>query len=100
MHTVSAVIARPGGGVISEAIVSKCPLILNCIGGLMPQEIINVVYCRQKGIGVSVNHSDELVKLLNIWSTDNKSIVEIKERMKELSKINNPAEMLRRLKAL
>jgi processive 1,2-diacylglycerol beta-glucosyltransferase len=44
---VSVVVARPGTGATSEAILLGTPLIHNGIGGIMPQELITVRYCRQ-----------------------------------------------------
>ena len=43
----SALVARPGTGATSEAILLGTPLIHNGIGGVMPQELITVQYCRQ-----------------------------------------------------
>lgn len=43
----SVVIARPGTGTTSEAIQLGVPLIHNGIGGIMPQELITVQYCKQ-----------------------------------------------------
>ena len=98
MHSVSAVIARPGGGSISEAIVSRCPLILNCIGGLMPQEIINVKYCIQNDLGVKVRKPKDLVDLLISWKSNSKKISEISERMKNLNALNGPVNLLKKAK--
>jgi processive 1,2-diacylglycerol beta-glucosyltransferase len=46
-HLASAVVARPGTGATSEAIQLGAPLIHNGIGGVMPQELITVQYCKQ-----------------------------------------------------
>jgi processive 1,2-diacylglycerol beta-glucosyltransferase len=43
----SVLVARPGTGATSEAIQLGTPLIHNGIGGVMPQELITVQYCRQ-----------------------------------------------------
>jgi processive 1,2-diacylglycerol beta-glucosyltransferase len=43
----AVVVARPGTGATSEAIQLGTPLIHNGIGGVMPQELITVQYCRQ-----------------------------------------------------
>ncbi len=42
----SVIVARPGTGATSEAILLGTPLIHNGIGGIMPQELITVQYCR------------------------------------------------------
>lgn len=45
----TVVVARPGTGATSEAIQLGVPLIHNGIGGVMPQELITVKYCRLHG---------------------------------------------------
>jgi len=45
----SVIVARPGTGTTSEAIQLGTPLVFNGIGGLMPQELITVQYCRMHG---------------------------------------------------
>jgi processive 1,2-diacylglycerol beta-glucosyltransferase len=45
----TVVVARPGTGATSEAIQLGVPLIHNGIGGVMPQELITVRYCRLHG---------------------------------------------------
>lgn len=47
LRMASAFVARPGTGATSEAIIAGAPLIHNGIGGIMPQELITVQYCRQ-----------------------------------------------------
>jgi len=100
MHSVSAVIARPGYGIISEAIVSRCPLILNCIGGLMPQEITNVKYCIQNNLGVEVRKNKDLVDLMKSWKTNLNKINKISEQMKNTKAFNGPVNLLRMAKEL
>lgn len=50
----SAVLARPGTGATSEAIQLGVPLVQNGIGGIMPQELITVQYCKQHACGLVV----------------------------------------------
>jgi processive 1,2-diacylglycerol beta-glucosyltransferase len=47
LRLASVVVARPGTGATSEAIQLGTPLIHNGIGGVMPQELITVQYCRE-----------------------------------------------------
>ena len=47
LRLASVVVARPGTGATSEAILLGTPLIHNGIGGVMPQELITVQYCRE-----------------------------------------------------
>ncbi len=45
----SLVVARPGTGATSELIQIGTPFIHNGLGGIMPQELITVQYCRHHG---------------------------------------------------
>lgn len=49
MRLASVVVVRPGTGATSEAILLGVPILHNGIGGVMPQELITVQYCRQHG---------------------------------------------------
>ncbi len=57
----SAVLARPGTGATSEAIQLGAPLIHNGIGGIMPQELITVQYCKQHGCSLVARTPEEVV---------------------------------------
>ncbi len=67
MRSVSAIVARPGTGTTSEAIVSGCPLLLNSLGGIMPQERITVKFCRDHGVARLVRSPEELAGIVTEW---------------------------------
>jgi processive 1,2-diacylglycerol beta-glucosyltransferase len=67
MRSVSAIVARPGTGTTSEAIVSGCPLLLNSLGGIMPQERITVKFCREHGVAQLVRSPEELAGIVTEW---------------------------------
>ena len=50
MQIADLVVARPGTGTTSEAIMAQCPIIFNTLGGIMPQEWITVKYLRSEGL--------------------------------------------------
>jgi processive 1,2-diacylglycerol beta-glucosyltransferase len=56
----SAVVARPGTGATSEAIQLGAPLIHNGIGGIMPQELITVQYCKQHQCALVARNAAEV----------------------------------------
>ena len=58
----TVVIARPGTGATSEAIQLGVPLIHNGIGGVMPQELITMKYCRLHGCAYFGNTPAEIVR--------------------------------------
>jgi processive 1,2-diacylglycerol beta-glucosyltransferase len=64
LRSVSAVLARPGTGTTSEAILAGCPILFNGIGGIMPQERITVAFARRRGFGALVDRPGELPGVL------------------------------------
>ncbi len=60
LRLASAFVARPGTGATSEAILSGTPLIHNGIGGIMPQELITVQYCRQHDCALTARSASEV----------------------------------------
>jgi processive 1,2-diacylglycerol beta-glucosyltransferase len=60
LRLASAFVARPGTGATSEAILSSTPLIHNGIGGIMPQELITVQYCRLHNCALTARSAREV----------------------------------------
>jgi processive 1,2-diacylglycerol beta-glucosyltransferase len=58
----SAIVARPGTGATSEAILLGTPLIHNGIGGVMPQELITVQYCRQHACALFAGSAEDVAR--------------------------------------
>ena len=57
---VDALVSRSGSCTTSEAIRSGCPLIVNALGGVMPQEGVTLRYLTRFGIGRRVRRASEL----------------------------------------
>lgn len=57
----SLAVARPGTGATSELIQIGTPFIHNGIGGVMPQELITVQYCRHHGCANLARTVDDVV---------------------------------------
>lgn len=62
-----AVVARGGTGTTSETIMAGVPLIVNGLGGVMPQERITVRYCARHGFGPVVRSPGDLRKVVRRW---------------------------------
>lgn len=58
----SAIVARPGTGATSEAVLLGTPVIHNGIGGVMPQELITVKYCREHGCSLFGSSPREIIR--------------------------------------
>jgi processive 1,2-diacylglycerol beta-glucosyltransferase len=99
MRAASAVVARPGTGTTSEAIVSGCPLLLNCIGGTMPQERITIRFCRNHGLAQTLERAQQLPGLLRAWIERPELAGQIRERMRAVRPAGDPLGILRALTA-
>ena len=100
MRSVTAVVARPGAGVCSEAIVSRCPLLINTLGGLMPQELINVKFFRKHGLANVIHRPDDLARIAAEWKANPALPETMRQRMDAVCPRNGPREILQRLAAL
>jgi processive 1,2-diacylglycerol beta-glucosyltransferase len=94
LHCVSAVLARPGTGSTSEAIMSGCPLLLNCLGGAMPQESITVKFCRKHGLARTIHHADELATIVQEWAQNPTEPAAIRQHMQEIRPSSTPRDIL------
>jgi processive 1,2-diacylglycerol beta-glucosyltransferase len=100
MRSVSAIVARPGTGTTSEAIVSGCPLLLNCLGGIMPQERITVKFCRDHGVAQLVQSPEELARTVAQWRKRPELPASIHREMKSACPPSHPSDIVRTIAAL
>ncbi|MDB6023582.1 MAG: UDP-N-acetylglucosamine:LPS N-acetylglucosamine transferase, partial [Pedosphaera sp.] len=95
LRSVSAVVARPGTGATSEAILSECPLLLNCLGGTMPQEWITVKFCRQHQLAETIRRPDDLARVVTEWSKEPSVLENIRRQMRGVCPAGHPRDILR-----
>ena len=65
IRSADLLVARPGTGTTSEAILCGTPLLFNCIGGVMPQEYITVKFARHHGFASVIYWSRQLAGILD-----------------------------------
>lgn len=100
MQCVSAVVTRPGTGTTSEAILSQCPLLFNCLGGLMPQELITVKFCRKNGLSEMIRRPQDLSRLVRQWAGNPEPLQAMRQRMKAVRPTGHPLEILQSVAAV
>lgn len=100
LQASDAVVARSGTGTTSEAILSRCPLIFNGIGGVMPQEGITVKYCRAKRVGTILHRTHHLPGLIRNWMRAPRELEEVRERMVAIQPKRHPLDILEKLRSL
>jgi processive 1,2-diacylglycerol beta-glucosyltransferase len=97
LQVASAVIARPGAATCGEALLSKCPIIFDVIGGIMPHELPNWRYFKKRRIGHLLSRAEKLPTLLDSWWADPILLNELKSRMALCPSDETPILSLRRL---
>ncbi len=60
LRAVDALVSRGGSCTTSESIRSGCPLIVNALGGVMPQEGVTLRYLERFGLGRRVRRASQL----------------------------------------
>ena len=60
LRAVDALVSRGGSCTTSESIQSGCPLIVNALGGAMPQEGVTLRYLERFGLGRRVRRASDL----------------------------------------
>ncbi len=91
----SAVLARPGTGATSEAIQLGAPLIHNCIGGIMPQELITLQYCKQHGCSLVASSPAEVVTAVLRLKREPGLAETIRSRLAAARPAGGPAQIVR-----
>jgi processive 1,2-diacylglycerol beta-glucosyltransferase len=100
MRVASVVVTRPGTGTTSEAILSGAPLLFNTLGGIMPQEMITVKYCRERGFGRVLRGPGDLAAAVRGWLAEPGTLAAERARVAAARPTRTPADILRRLEEL
>ena len=95
MQAASAIVARPGTGTTSEAILSGCPVIFNNLGGFMPQEWITLRYAKRHGFAAQIHRPSNLPGLLARWAERPEEYETVRQRMIECRPSQRPTDVLR-----
>ena len=95
MQASSAIVARPGTGTTSEAIVSGCPIIFNNLGGFMPQEWITLRYAKRHEFGTEIHRRSDLPAILARWAQDPAEYARVRQRLIESRPTQHPTDVLR-----
>ncbi len=100
LATASAVVARSGTGTTSEAILSRCPLVFNGVGGVMPQECITVKFCRKNGIGTLLPRTHLLPTIIREWMQEPEKRDAVVAAMDRIRPQQHPLDILEKLRSL
>lgn len=95
MQASSAIVARPGTGTTSEAIISGCPIIFNNLGGFMPQEWITLQYAKRHGFAAQIYRPGHLPQILARWAAQPEEYKDMRRRMIECRPSQHPTDVLR-----
>ena len=74
----------------------NCPLIMNGIGGIMPQESVTVRYAMRHGLAPIIRRADEVGELLDLFEHNPDALAEIKSNIRRLQPLKNPRDILER----
>ena len=70
IQSCDLLVARPGTGTTSEAIMCGTPIAFNCIGGVMPQEYLTVKFSRHAGFARVINWPHQLARFVDELDRD------------------------------
>lgn len=97
LRASSAIVTRPGTGTTSEAILCGCPIILNGLGGIMPQEMITRKFCRKHEIAAEVYRPKDLPKIVEKWMREPKLLGEMRKHIQKVSPNRYPRDIAKKL---
>ncbi len=95
MQASDAIVARPGTGTTSEAIVSGCPIIFNNLGGFMPQEYITLQFAKRHEFITEIHRPANLPAILAQWARQPEEYARVKQRLIESRPSQHPTDVLR-----
>jgi processive 1,2-diacylglycerol beta-glucosyltransferase len=95
LQVVSTVVARAGATTAGEALLCRCPVIFNALGGIMPQEMPTWRYFRKYKVGALAYRSQTIVQILKTWLEQEEILVAMRARLDTLRDDTTPEEGLR-----
>lgn len=96
LRAVDALVSRGGSCTTSESVQSGCPLIVNALGGVMPQEGVTLRYLERFGLGRRVRRASELpAALRGVFETG--EAARERERMAKALPPGDPRRILEHL---
>lgn len=95
MQSVSAIVARPGTGTTSEAIVRGCPILFNGLGGVMPQECITLQFALEKNWNTVLRRPENLPQIIRPWIDAPCTLKAAQAHMRQLQTQGHPSEVVR-----
>lgn len=101
MQCVDGIVARPGTGTTSEAIMAGCPIFLNTMGGIMPQEWITVKFLRKNRLAAPlIRKAEDLVNLIKQRLESSAAQELAVDQMRKLRPHSTPTEIIEYLRNL
>jgi processive 1,2-diacylglycerol beta-glucosyltransferase len=97
IRSVDLLVARPGTGTTSEAMLCGTPLIFNCSGGIMPQEYITVKFARHHGFASVMYWPRHLPRILDELERSPDRMRLMRENVKLACPTQHPSDILRLL---
>lgn len=97
MQVAWAIVARGGTGTTSETIMTGCPLIINGLGGVMPQERITTKFCAKHQFGPRLRKAVDLLPIIQSWLDDPEKYLEVRENVIRSRPEHDPVELLEKV---
>lgn len=100
MQVSDAIVTRGGTTTCAKALHFRCPVILNAIGGVMPQELLTVKFFR-RGAGVElVENTAQFRVLIQRWMADRRTYERLRDNFLNLRYEEDPTVMIEELVGL
>lgn len=97
IRSVDLLVARPGTGTTSEAILCGTPLLFNCIGGVMPQEFLTVKFARQRNFASLIYWPWQLARALDDLEDSPGRLQTMRANIQSARPTQHPSDILRLL---
>jgi processive 1,2-diacylglycerol beta-glucosyltransferase len=91
----TVLVARPGTGSTSEAIQLGLPLIHNGIGGVMPQELITVKYCRLHACAYFGDTPAGIVRHIRRMLEEPETLIRLRRNLADAKPTGRPEDIVR-----
>lgn len=100
LEVSDAVVTRGGANTTAEALFHTCPMIFNCLGGVMPQERLTINYFMNHGAASRIDTLGDFPLILKRWQERKRDYRKVVRNLRQIRRTDTPQKMIERILAL
>lgn len=91
------IVSRGGSNTATEALFFGCPIIFNCMSGVMPQERLTINFFIHRQAAIKIKDSGDFKTIISKWLHGPESYQKIRENFQALHRDDHPKRLIKQV---